>query len=545
MTLYYHSPFVRSDNTSYRQVSDQGITTTKVGQISLLEIHSSVIEQLMATAFSDMSHLFRKDHLEGLRKILKDPDSSDNDRYVAEELLRNAVISSERVFPSCQDTGTAIVLGWKGENVRLKHPYPNPDHPDKEAISRGIYRTYQQDNLRYSQMAPLSLYREKNTKTNLPAQIKIQAEPGDQYRFLCIAKGGGSANKTFLYQKSRAILHPTKLREFLGNALRSLGTAACPPYHLAVVVGGLSAEQNLETVKLASTRFYDSLPAEGNLHGQAFRCHELEREIIQIAQQSGIGAQFGGKHFLHSVRALRLPRHAASLVVGIGVSCSADRQILAKINADGCFIENLEPDPTQYLPQNLKTSGQGIAINLDQSMKDILATLHQHSVGTRFMLSGTLIVARDVAHALIVDHWEKTGEIPEYFKNHPIYYAGPAKTPQGFASGSFGPTTSQRMDPYVTTLQKQGASLVMLGKGNRTKAVAESCARHHGFYLGSIGGPAARLGRDCIVKKEIVDHKELGMEAVWKIEVKDFPAFMITDNKGNDFFTKLKAQPEE
>lgn len=541
---FYHKPFASSHQPSTRLVCRTGVRQRTVGGRRIVEVDAGVIEQLIATAFSDMSHLFRRDHLMGLSHVVQDPESSQNDRFVALELLKNAVISSQRVFPSCQDTGTAIIIAQKGEQIWLQHDYVHFDHPDKEAISRGVYQAYQNHNLRYSQMAPLSLYEERNTKTNLPAQIKITAEPGDEYRFLCIAKGGGSANKTFLYQKSRALLKPDKLKEFFTETLKSLGTAACPPYHLAVVVGGLSAEHNLETVKIASTRFYDDLPHQGNEHGIAFRCRELEKEIITIAQSLGIGAQFGGKHFIHSVRALRLPRHAASLVVGIGVSCSADRQILAKINSEGCFIENLETDPSQFLPQNM-ISQAGIALNLDAPIITTLSTLNQYPVGTRFMLSGTLIVARDVAHALITETFQHTHKIPQYFKDYPVYYAGPAKTPQGHVSGSFGPTTSQRMDPYVPILQRQGASLIMLGKGNRSQLVTDSCKNYNGFYLGSIGGPAARLGRDCIIKKQPLDYEHLGMEAVWKITVKDFPAFMITDNKGNDFFQKMGASPEE
>ena len=542
--LLYHKPFTTHHHTSYRLLTRDGIQLTSFNGRRILEVDTKVIEDLIALAFSDMSHLFRQDHLEGLARVLADSESSDNDRFVALELLNNAVISSQRVFPSCQDTGTAIILAWKGENIWLKHNYPDSPHPDKEAISRGVYRTYQTDNLRYSQMAPTSLYDEHNTKTNLPAQIKICAEPGNEYHFLCIAKGGGSANKTFLYQQSRALLKPDKLRQFFTQALKSIGTAACPPYHLAVVVGGLSAEHNLETVKLASTRFYDSLPQQGDGYGGALRCPELENEIMTIAQSLGIGAQFGGKHFIYSVRAIRLPRHAASLVIGMGVSCSADRQILAKISSEGCFIENLETDPSQYLPQN-QSSPSGIKLDLDIPMPTILSTLDRHPVGSRFMLSGPLIVARDVAHALIVERLEQTGELPEYLKTYPIYYAGPAKTPQGYASGSFGPTTSQRMDSYVPILQQAGGSLVMLGKGNRSQQVTESCKNYHGFYLGSIGGPAARLGRDCITHKQVLDYPELGMEAVWKIVVKDFPAFMITDNKGHDFFARMGANPTE
>lgn len=542
--LRYHAPFTIQDTTSYRPLSRTGIAFTSVGGRRILTVDAQVLEDLTAQAFADMNYLFRRDHLEGLARVLADPESSANDRFVAHELLNNAVIASQRVFPSCQDTGTAIIMGWKGEHVWLNHSYPDPVHPDKEAISRGVYRTYHTNNLRYSQMAPLSLYQEHNTKTNLPAQIKLHAEPGHEYHLLYLAKGGGSANKTFLFQKSRALLKPKPLRAFFTEALGSIGTAACPPYHLAVVIGGLSAEANLDAVKLASTRFYDTLPPTGDGYGGACRCPELEAQLMQIAQELGVGAQFGGKHFIYSARVIRLPRHAASLVIGMGVSCSADRQILAKITPDGSFIENLEADPSQFLPTN-QSSPSGIALDLDQPIQDILATLNNYPIGTRFMLSGPLIVARDVAHALITERLEQTGKLPPYFKDYPVYYAGPAKTPAGFASGSFGPTTSQRMDPYVPILQRAGGSLVMLGKGNRSPIVTQSCQQHHGFYLGSIGGPAARLGKECITHKEVLDYSELGMEAVWKITVKNFPAFMITDNKGHDFFAGLGTSPTE
>ncbi|MCY4380288.1 MAG: FumA C-terminus/TtdB family hydratase beta subunit [Proteobacteria bacterium] len=531
---YYHPPFVTApDQTQYRLMSTEGITSDTFKGRAILLVDPKIITHLMTRAFTDMSHLFRKDHLEGFHKILQDPEASDNDRYVADELLRNAVIASQRVFPSCQDTGTAIVMGWKGSGVWVEG---KGDYPDQEAITRGVFRAYQDGNLRFSQMAPLSMYEEKNTGSNLPVDIKIYASHKEEYQFLTIAKGGGSANKTFLFQKTRALLNQKNMTDFLTTVLKSLGTAACPPYHLAVVIGGLSAEQNLQTVKLASCRYYDSLPWQGNQHGQAFRCQELEKQIAHIAYHSDIGAQFGGKYFLHSVRALRLPRHAASLVVGIGVSCSADRQVLAKITRDGTFIEDLEEDPSQYLPQNRSLANGGVTINLERPMAEILQTLSQYPVGTRFMLSGPLVVARDMAHALICQKFTESKELPSYFKDHPIYYAGPAKTPQGFPSGSFGPTTSQRMDSYVPLLQKEGASLVMLGKGNRSQMVVDSCQRHHGFYLGSIGGPAARLAKDCIIFKEVLDYQELGMEAVWRIIVKDFPAFLITNNQGHDFF---------
>lgn len=564
----------KPDTTSYKKLAEPEssvqIVASGVPGKPLLIVRPEALEQAIARGFDDMSHLFRRDHLRGWSRILKDPSATDNDRYVAHELLRNAVIASQRVFPSCQDTGTAIVIAWKGEQVWLQDSPSRPGYsqtkdPHKEAITRGIYQTYQQRNLRYSQMAPQSMYQETNTRTNLPAQISLYSVPGQEYQFMCIAKGGGSANKTFLYQKTRALLREESMLAFLREALISLGTAACPPYHLAVVVGGLSAEHNLQTLKLASCRYYEDLPHSGDDYGRAFRDPTLETQIMTLAQSSGIGAQFGGQHFAQSVRALRLPRHGASLVVSIGVSCSADRQILGKINRRGVFLEELEEDPGQFLPSGESTAragyrsragyrygenldahqsqskhhGHGHAVKIhldDQPMAETLKTLDQHPVGTRLSLHGTLIVARDMAHSRMRDHLETTGKLPDYLCQFPVYYAGPAKTPEGYASGSFGPTTSQRMDSYVELFQRAGGSMIMLGKGNRSREVIKACEKYGGFYLGSIGGPAARLGRDCITSVAVIDHAELGMEAVWKITVRDFPAFIITDNKGFDFF---------
>lgn len=523
--------FVGGDQTKYVKITSEHVSTAKFGKREVLMVGPEAIKILSAKAFDDVSHLLRTSHLESLSAILDDPEASDNDKYVATELLKNAVIASQRVFPSCQDTGTAIILGKKGENVFV-------EGDDEKLLSEGVYETYQKRNLRYSQLAPLSMFKEKNTGTNLPAQIDLLATKGNTYDFLFIAKGGGSANKSFLYQKTKSLLNPDSFREFIKEVLASLGTAACPPYHLAVVVGGMSAEQNLKTVKLASCKYYDELPREGDVYGRAYRDVEMEEEIRALAYESGIGAQFGGKYFVHDVRVIRLPRHGASCPVGVGVSCSADRQVKGKITSEGIFIEALEEDPARFLPENKELGGAAVSIDLNKSMSEILAQLSALKVSTRVMLNGPLIVARDIAHAKLLEHLSEHGDLPDYFKEFPVYYAGPAKTPQGQASGSFGPTTSQRMDPYVAKFQAHGGSMVMLGKGNRSKEVALSCAEHGGFYLGSIGGPAARLGKDCITKVEVLEYEELGMEAVWKIEVKDFPAFIITDDKGNDFFSK-------
>ncbi|MBM4304935.1 MAG: fumarate hydratase [Deltaproteobacteria bacterium] len=517
------------DKTLYRKLPIEGVSTQVLNGKKFLTVTPETMTQLCEIAFDDISHLLRTSHLEKVAAILKDPEASSNDYFVAIELLKNAVIAAERIFPSCQDTGTALVVGKKGESVLTFAD-------DAEALSRGIFNIYQKRNLRYSQLAPLSMYEEKNTLTNLPAQIEIYSEPGNKYEFLFIAKGGGSANKSYLFQKNKSLLNPKSMEEFVKSTLLSLGTAACPPYHLALVIGGTSAEHTLKTVKLASCGYYDHLVTTGNAKGRAYRDLELEKLVERWGRETKIGAQFGGKYFVHDVRVIRLPRHGASCPVGLGVSCAADRQIKAKITEDGVYLEQLETDPARFLPGDSGKNNQGVAIDLNRPMKEILETLGKLPVSTRVMLNGPMIVARDIAHAKLLERLQAGKGLPDYLKNYAIYYAGPAKTPKGHPSGSFGPTTSQRMDSYVPLFQKEGASLVMLGKGNRTKMVAESCKKYGGFYLGSIGGPAARLGKDCITKVEVHEYPELGMEAVWKIEVKDFPAFIIVDNKGNDFF---------
>jgi fumarate hydratase class I len=516
------------------EAASRQVGTARHGRRAVLEVGAEALELLAREALDDVSHLLRPGHLAQLRKILDDPEASDNDRFVALELLTNANIAAGRVLPSCQDTGTAIVIGYKGEDV-----YTGID--DAEALSRGIYRAYQEKNLRYSQLAPLDLYTEKNTGTNLPAQIEIQAEPGDAYRFLFLAKGGGSANKTFLYQESKALLNPASLERFVAEKIRSLGTAACPPYHLALVIGGLSAEQTLKTVKLASARALDDLPTRGNEYGRAFRDVELEEKVQRLCNETGIGAQFGGKYFAHDVRVIRLPRHGASCPVGIGVSCSADRQILARIDRGGVFLEQLEENPARFLPEVAaeELPGRVVRIDLRRPMREIRAELGRHPVATRLSLSGPLIVARDIAHAKLKERLDAGGDLPRYFKDHMIYYAGPAKAPRGLPSGSFGPTTAGRMDSYVDLFQSRGGSLVMLAKGNRSRSVTEACKKHGGFYLGSIGGPAARLADHSIRKVEVEEFPELGMEAVFRIEVEDFPAFFVIDDKGNDFYAAL------
>lgn len=530
MTFIYQPIFETfDDKTKYRLLTKDGVKLEKHGARDVLVVSEEAIRHLTDTAFDDVSHLLRPAHLKKLQKILNDPESSKNDQFVATELLKNAVIAAERVFPSCQDTGTAIVMGKKGEDV-----YTGVD--DSIPVSKGIYDAYKRRNLRYSQLAPLSMYEEKNTGSNLPAQIDLYTKPGHKYEFLFIAKGGGSANKSYIYQKTKSVLNPKSMESFVKEALGSLGTAACPPYHLALVIGGTSAEMNLKTVKLASCGYYDNLPTSGNTGGRAFRDTEMESLVETWARETKIGAQFGGKYFVHDVRVVRLPRHGASCPIGIGVSCSADRQIKGKITEEGVFLEELETNPAQYLPHGGKDSAEVIQLDLNQPMAELLKTLAKLSVSTRVMMTGPMIVARDIAHAKIKERVDAGKGLPDYFKNYPVYYAGPAKTPEGFASGSFGPTTSQRMDPYVPIFQPLGGSMVMVGKGNRTGEVTASCKRHGGFYLGSIGGPAARLGRDCITKVEVLEYQELGMEAVWKIEVKDFPAFIIVDDKGNDFF---------
>lgn len=531
MADFKYQPLFEShpDHTEYRKLSLPNPQVDTWEGKRFLKVDSKTLIGLCEAAFDDVSHLLRTSHLEKLAAILKDPEASSNDRFVAKELLKNAVIAAERIFPSCQDTGTALIMAKKGEKVLT-------GGDDAEALSQGVFQIYQRRNLRYSQLAPLSMYEEKNTGTNLPAQIDIFSVPGDSYDFLFIAKGGGSANKSYIFQKTKSVLNPASMEAFVKETLLQLGTAACPPYHLAFVVGGTSAEMTLKTVKLASCGYYDDLPTSGNSLGRAYRDIELEKQIEKWARETKIGAQFGGKYFVHDVKVIRLPRHGASCPIGIGVSCSADRQIKAKITAEGIFLEQLEENPARFLPTSVSEADKGISLDLNRPMEEILATLKKLPVATRVMLNGPLIVARDIAHAKVLERIKEGKGIPDYFKKFPVYYAGPAKTPQGHASGSFGPTTSQRMDPYVPLFQKEGGSLVMLGKGNRTREVTESCKQYGGFYLGSIGGPAARLGKDCITKVEVLEYPELGMEAIWKIEVKDFPAFIIVDDKGNDFF---------
>ena len=503
-----------------------------------LMVDNAALTHLSKLAFVDIAHLLRPGHLKQLRKILDDPEATENDRFVALQFLKNANIAAGKILPGCQDTGTAIIAGYKGERV-----FTHGEDSEEVALSRGVYKTYTETNLRYSQMQPLTMFDEKNTKSNLPAQIDLYATKGAEYKFLYIAKGGGSANKSFLYQESKAVLNPKSLRKFLTEKIARIGTSACPPYHLAVVIGGTSAEQCLKTVKMASCRYYDELPTQGGTdNSHTFRDLDMEAEVHKICQEIGIGAQFGGKYFAHDVRVLRAPRHGASCPIGIGVSCSADRQVLGKINRDGLWLEQLEENPAQYLPdvteeQLMKTPP--VKIDLNQSMDKVRETLSQHKVTTRLSLTGTIIVARDIAHARIKERLDKGEGMPQYMKDHVVYYAGPAKTPEGYASGSFGPTTAGRMDVFVDQFQKAGGSLVMLAKGNRSRQVTKACKENKGFYLGSIGGPAAILALNSIKKVEVLDMEELGMEAVWKIDVVDFPAFIIVDDKGNDFFQKL------
>ena len=534
MTEFHFQPLFEfgADTTPYRLLTTDYITTTSFEGRKMLKIAPEALTLLADQAFTDTSHLLRTAHLEQLAAILKDPESSPNDRYVALEFIKNAVISAAMEYPMCQDTGTAIIIGKKGQTV-----WTGVD--DEEALSRGVYQAYQRNNLRYSQNAPLDMYTEKNTGTNLPAQIDIYATPSDKYSFLFIAKGGGSANKTYFYQETKATLSPKVLPGFLESKMKSLGTAACPPYHLAVVIGGTSAETNLKVVKLASAKYLDSLPTSGNEYGRAFRDLALEEELKQISRRIGLGAQFGGVAFCHDVRVIRMPRHGASCPIGIGVSCSADRNILGKITADGVFLEQLDTDPARFLPQPEPAAGESVSIDLNRPMSEIRSMLSQYPVATRLSLNGPIIVARDIAHAKLKERLDAGEDLPDYFKNHIIYYAGPAKTPAGRASGSFGPTTAGRMDSYVPLFQGRGGSMVMLAKGNRSKIVTESCKQYGGFYLGSIGGPAARLGRDCITRVELLEYPELGMEAIYRIEVKDFPAFIIVDDKGNDFFDRI------
>ena len=535
MDAAFHEMFpLGEDDAPYRKLSSGHVSTAAFGGVRVVTVELPALTELTRQAFADCAHLLRPGHLKQLRAILDDPDASANDKFVAFDLLKNANIAAGKVLPMCQDTGTAIVMGKKGQRIWT-------GGGDEAAISAGVRRTFTDTNLRYSQMAPLGMYDEVNTGDNLPAQIEIYAADGDAYKFLFVAKGGGSANKSFLYQQSKATLNPKALLKFLDEKIRTLGTAACPPYHLAIVIGGTSAELNLKTVKLASCRYLDTLPAQGNKFGQAFRDRGFEQEVLGLTRAMGIGAQFGGKYFCHDVRVIRLPRHGGSLPIGIGVSCSADRQILGKITADGIFLEQLETNPAQYLPEidEAALGGAVVRVDLTQPMAQIRKTLSQYPIKTRLALSGPLIVARDIAHAKLQERIERGESLPQYAKDHPIYYAGPAKTPQGYASGSFGPTTAGRMDCYVDAFMAAGGSLVTLAKGNRGAEVRDACKKHGGFYLGSIGGPAARLAQDCIKKVEVVEYPELGMEAVWRIEVEDFPAFIVIDDKGNDFFAKL------
>ncbi|MEE3106212.1 MAG: fumarate hydratase [Pseudomonadota bacterium] len=522
------------DPTPYRKISDDFVSAAPFAGGEMLTIDPQALTLLTETAFHDISHYLRPGHLRQLANIIADPEASNNDRFVAIEFLKNANVAAGGVLPMCQDTGTAIVMGKKGERV-----FTGAD--DERAISMGVAETYLKHNLRYSQMAPLDMFNEKNTGTNLPAQVEIYATPGDAYKFLFIQKGGGSANKSFLYQQTKAVLNPKSLIEFLDVRLRTLGTAACPPYHLAVVVGGTSAELTMKTVKLASTKYLDGLPTAGSESGHAFRDLEMEQEILQLTQSMGIGAQFGGKYFCHDVRVIRLPRHGASCPIGIGVSCSADRQALGKITRDGVFVEQLETNPAQYLPDvdQEELGGEVVAIDLNQPMDEIRRTLSQYPIKTRVSLTGTIIVARDIAHAKLQERLDRGEGLPNYFKDHPIYYAGPAKTPDGMASGSFGPTTAGRMDSYVAPFMAAGGSHVMLAKGNRSPVVRQACHDHGGFYLGSIGGAAAKLALNSIKKVEVQEYEELGMEAIWRIQVENFPAFIIVDDKGNDFFANI------
>ena len=524
------------DTTQYRFIGKEGVSVVKLGDKEFLQVEPEAIAKLTEIAIHDINHYLRPDHLQQLANIMKDPEASANDRFVALDLLKNANIAAGGVLPMCQDTGTALVMGKKGQYVLTTSK-------DEVAVAQGVYDAYTKLNLRYSQMAPVTTWEEKNTGNNLPAQIEIYAdsEHQDEYNFLFIAKGGGSANKSYLYQETKAVLNPASFINWLDEKLRSLGTAACPPYHLAIVIGGTSAEHTLKTSKLASTHYLDNLPTSGDAAtGRGFRDLELEQQVLELTRTLGIGAQFGGKYFCHDVRVVRLPRHGASLPIAIAVSCSADRQAKAKITKDGIFLEQLETDPVHFMPETTDShlDDNVVKIDLNQPMADIRAELSKYPVKTRVSLTGTIVVARDIAHARIKAMLDEGKPMPDYLKNHAVYYAGPAKTPEGYASGSFGPTTAGRMDSYVDYFQAHGGSFVMLAKGNRSKAVTDACAKHGGFYLGSIGGPAARLAQDCIKKVEVLDFEDLGMEAVWKIDVVDFPAFIVVDDKGNDFFAE-------
>ncbi len=537
--FHYQEPFpMGKDKTEYYLLTNEHVSVAEFDGKEILRVESEGLTKLANAAMRDVSFLLRTEHQTQVASILNDPEASENDKYVALTMLRNAEVAAKGVLPFCQDTGTAIVMGKKGQCVFT-------DGCDEEALSLGVYKTYTEENLRYSQNAPLNMYDEVNTGTNLPAQIDLFATQGMEYKFLFMAKGGGSANKTYLYQETKALINPGSLIKFMVEKMKSLGTAACPPYHIAFVIGGTSAEVNLKTVKLASAKYYDNLPVTGNEFGQAFRDIELEKEVLQAAQELGLGAQFGGKYFAHDIRIVRLPRHGASCPVGMGVSCSADRNIKAKINKDGLWIEKMEDNPGRLIPEELRQAGEGDAVQIDlnRPMTEILAELTKYPVATRLSLRGTIIVGRDIAHAKLKERIDAGLGIPDYIKNHPVYYAGPAKTPQGMPSGSFGPTTAGRMDSYVDLLQSLGGSMVMIAKGNRAKQVTDACNKWGGFYLGSIGGPAAILAQNNIKKVECVEYPELGMEAIWKIEVEDFPAFILVDDKGNDFFEQIKPTP--
>ena len=536
--FYYQNPFpLAKDDTEYYLLSREHVSVASFEGEEVLKVAPEALTLLAQQAFHDASFMLRASHQQQVAAILADDEASQNDKYVALQFLRNSEIAAKGVLPTCQDTGTAIIMGKKGQRVWT-------GGGDEAALSQGVYNTYIEDNLRYSQNAPLDMYKEVNTGTNLPAQIDLYSVDGDEYKFLCIAKGGGSANKTYLYQETKALITPAKLKNYLIDKMMSLGTAACPPYHMAFVIGGTSAESTLKPVKLASTHYYDSLPTEGNEHGQAFRDTALEQELLEASQQLGLGAQFGGKYFAHDIRVVRLPRHGASCPVGMGVSCSADRNIKAKINRDGIWIEKLEDNPGRYIPEALRQQGEGevVQVDLNRPMQDILAQLSAYPVATRLSLNGTIIVARDIAHAKLKERIDNGEGLPQYIKDHPVYYAGPAKTPEGHASGSLGPTTAGRMDSYVDLLQSHGGSMVMLAKGNRSKQVTDACHKHGGFYLGSIGGPAAVLAQQSIKSLECVEYAELGMEAIWKIDVENFPAFILVDDKGNDFFQQIHNQ---
>ena len=536
--FYYQNPFpLAKDDTEYYLLSRDHVSVANFDGEEVLKVDPKALTLLAQQAFHDASFMLRASHQQQVASILADDEASQNDKYVALQFLRNSEIAAKGVLPTCQDTGTAIIMGKKGQRVWT-------GGGDEAALSQGVYNTFIEDSLRYSQNAPLDMYKEVNTGTNLPAQIDLYSVDGDEYKFLCIAKGGGSANKTYLYQETKALITPAKLKNYLIDKMMSLGTAACPPYHIAFVIGGTSAESTLKTVKLASTHYYDSLPTEGNEHGQAFRDVQLEQELLEASQKLGLGAQFGGKYFAHDIRVVRLPRHGASCPVGMGVSCSADRNIKAKINREGIWIEKLEDNPGRYIPEALRQQGEGevVSVDLNRPMSEILAQLSAYPVATRLSLNGTIIVARDIAHAKLKERIDNGEGLPQYIKDHPVYYAGPAKTPEGYASGSLGPTTAGRMDSYVDLLQANGGSMVMLAKGNRSQQVTDACHKHGGFYLGSIGGPAAVLAQQSIKSLECVEYAELGMEAIWKIEVENFPAFILVDDKGNDFFQQIHNQ---